>query len=85
MKYDQKQWNQFTKEVDNQYSRVAEEVEVSSKLDLSFATDYRVFLHNDLLVKADGTSMMNSLELRSPLLDVDVVNFSQPVFLIDRR
>ena len=35
----------------------------------------RLYLQNDILVKIDRASMMCSLELRSPFLDLDVVNF----------
>lgn len=41
--------------------------------DQMIATDISTYLPGDLLVKADTTSMANSLELRSPLLDHRVV------------
>jgi asparagine synthase (glutamine-hydrolysing) len=35
----------------------------------------RLYLQNDILVKIDRASMMNSLEVRAPYLDIDLVNF----------
>jgi asparagine synthase (glutamine-hydrolysing) len=48
--------------------------EVSS-LDRMTRSDFFSYLPGDLLVKADITTMANSLELRSPLLDVTVVEW----------
>lgn len=39
-------------------------------------TDMRMYMCEDVLVKADRMSMANSLELRSPLLDQDLVSFA---------
>jgi len=38
--------------------------------------DFRNFLVDDVLVKVDRTSMLNSLELRAPLLDYRLVEFA---------
>ncbi|GJL77319.1 MAG: asparagine synthetase B [Nitrospinaceae bacterium] len=35
----------------------------------------KLYFQNDILVKLDRTSMLNSLEVRSPYLDVDLVDF----------
>ncbi len=46
-----------------------------SKYDKMIHSDLNFYLPGDLLVKADLASMANSLELRSPLLDVNVVEW----------
>jgi asparagine synthase (glutamine-hydrolysing) len=46
-----------------------------SPLDKMIYTDLKSYLPGDLLVKADIATMSNSLELRSPLLDVNVVEW----------
>lgn len=40
-----------------------------------FRTDMELVLPNDMLTKVDLMSMANGLEVRTPFLDVDVVNF----------
>ena len=39
-------------------------------------TDMELVLPNDMLVKADSMSMANGLEIRSPFLDFELVNFA---------
>jgi asparagine synthase (glutamine-hydrolysing) len=46
-----------------------------SNTDRMFRSDLTSYLPGDLMVKADLASMANSLELRSPLLDVNVVEW----------
>lgn len=46
-----------------------------SSFDRMIRSDLSAYLPGDLLVKADMASMANSLELRSPLLDVNVVEW----------
>jgi asparagine synthase (glutamine-hydrolysing) len=43
--------------------------------DRMIRSDFSAYLPGDLLVKADFSTMANSLELRSPLLDVNVVEW----------
>ena len=49
----------------------------NQKLDLySTASylDYKTYIHSDILTKVDVASMMNSLEVRTPLIDVEIIN-----------
>jgi asparagine synthase (glutamine-hydrolysing) len=46
-----------------------------SSTDRMFRSDLTWYLPGDLMVKADLASMANSLELRSPLLDVNVIEW----------
>ena len=38
--------------------------------------DFANFMAEDILVKVDRASMLNSLEIRSPFLDVSVIEFA---------
>lgn len=46
-----------------------------SYLDSLLYADFSFYLPNDMLVKVDRMSMANSLEVRVPFLDMEVVNF----------
>jgi asparagine synthase (glutamine-hydrolysing) len=48
----------------------------STHLDRTLSVDFLMYLADDLLVKADRTSMAHSLETRAPFLDNDVLDFA---------
>jgi asparagine synthase (glutamine-hydrolysing) len=58
---------------EEQLLRAWTESGATNDYDYMIRTDIATYLPGDLLVKADMTSMANSLELRSPLLDHRVV------------
>jgi asparagine synthase (glutamine-hydrolysing) len=39
----------------------------------------RLYLQNDILTKIDRASMMNSLEVRAPFLDIEVIDFARKI------
>ena len=48
---------------------------------LDKATEFyvKLYLQDDILVKVDRASMLNSLEVRAPFLDIDLVNFIRKI------
>jgi asparagine synthase (glutamine-hydrolysing) len=44
-------------------------------IDRTIAFFIRLYLQEDILAKVDRASMLNSLEVRAPFLDIDLVNF----------
>ncbi len=52
------------------------EVDGASPLGRALAINFHTYLPDDLLVKADRTSMAHGLELRSPFLDTGLIDFA---------
>jgi asparagine synthase (glutamine-hydrolysing) len=48
-----------------------------NSIDRSIEFFTRLYLQNGILVKADRASMMNSIEVRSPFLDIELVEYSR--------
>ena len=71
----------FAKSIDREYTveplrRLFSTVKDESMLNQMLYIDTKTWLPDDLLVKADKMTMANSLELRVPLLDHDVLEFA---------
>ena len=48
------------------------------------ASDFNLYLPDDILVKLDRSAMAFGLETRAPFLDVDIINFSQRLSTVDK-
>jgi len=66
--------NVYTNKAETAYINQFEAGNLSS-FDRMIRSDFALYLPGDLLVKVDIATMANSLELRSPLLDVNVVEW----------
>ena len=58
------------------YARTWEESEGAHPLDRLLDINLKTYLVDDLLVKADRMSMAHGLEVRSPFLDTDLLNYA---------
>ena len=58
------------------YARLWRATEGADKLDRLLALNIQTYLLDDLLIKTDRTSMAHGLEVRSPFLDTDLVEFA---------
>jgi len=56
-----------------------------TRLDHLLQVDLRTYLPDDLLVKVDRASMAHSLELRSPFLDHELVEFAATIPAAQKR
>jgi asparagine synthase (glutamine-hydrolysing) len=59
----------------DQFMKELQKSGTKNKLDLMVRSDLSSYLPGDLMVKADISSMANGLELRSPLLDDEIVDW----------
>ena len=66
--------NIYSNAAETSYTRQFTEGKISA-FDRMIRSDFAAYLPGDLLVKVDIATMANSLELRSPLLDVNVVEW----------
>lgn len=57
------------------YSRVKNEDELTKKMYI----DFHFWLPQDILLKADKMSMSHSIELRTPLMDIDVFKYARTI------
>lgn len=65
-------------DLDDLYSEAIEAWDHSganNDVERAIAFYLRLYLQDDILVKVDRTSMLNSLEVRAPFLDIDLVDF----------
>jgi len=64
------------REFENRQRIIVDCIEGGNSMNKILATDMQFVLPNDMLVKADLMSMAHGLEIRSPFLDYEVVNFA---------
>lgn len=57
------------------YSKIKNEDEITKKMFI----DYHFWLPQDILLKADKMSMAHSIELRTPLMDIEVFRFARTI------
>lgn len=67
--------NMFTDVISTEFIDHFNQAQNLSKLDQFIRSDLNYYLPGDILAKVDIATMANSLELRSPLLDVNVVEW----------
>ena len=65
----------YTEAISDEFCRHFNEGRMFSKLDQLVRSDLAYYLPGDILTKIDMGTMANSLELRSPMLDVNVVEW----------
>ena len=66
------------------YSKVKNEPDLTKKMYI----DMHFWLPQDILLKADKMTMANSLELRVPLLDINVFNYAKTIptkYLVNKK
>jgi asparagine synthase (glutamine-hydrolysing) len=56
-----------------------ESASTNHPVDRTLAFYTKLYLQDNILVKADRAGMMNSLEVRSPFLDIELVNFARRI------
>ena len=62
------------------FNNIFQDLEQFSKIEVKmFLIDLLSYLPNNILVKSDMASMSNSLEIRTPFLDKDLVEFMSNV------
>ena len=65
----------YTESIRNEFLKDFTKHKKLSKLDQLVSSDFNYYLPGDILTKVDIATMANGLELRSPMLDVNVVEW----------